>query len=378
MWALKRSDKSVTKLSGKPALKGLQKWLNDDGKPTLSQLEAFADATYTPFGYLLLSEPPNDPPSTIPHFRTLDNNKPRKRSINLEDTIKLTERRQEWVREYLIEVGAEQLHFVDSCTINDDPVEVADDIRNTLDLPEKWVRGRTKEDADWRTLRDKIENQRIFLARTSMVRHHHTRRLDPDEFRGFVLVDDYAPFIFINSADYPGAQIFTLAHELAHVWVGESASFDLRNLGPANNHLERACNKIAAELLVPTRAVTKQWYKFKILDDPYQAMSRHFGVSKIVAARRALDTGCISQDQFDVFYEDYKRQEDDWKAEQKRKKKPGGPTPDKTGPAYISPRFLNILTTAVGEGRILHREAYSLTDLSPKTFDAIKEKMERS
>ena len=376
LWALERSNKSVDGLSTKPALKRLQKWLNNDGRPTLLQLEVFADATYTPFGYLLLSEPPDDPPSPIPHFRTMDNGKPRKRSINLEDTIKLTERRQEWIREYLIEVGAEPLPFVNSCTIDGDPIKVADNIRSTLDLPEKWVSSSTKEDVDWRTLRDKIENRRIFLSRTSMVRHHYTRRLDPEEFRGFVLVDDYAPFIFVNSADYPGAQLFTLAHELAHVWVGESASFDLRKLNPANNQLERACNKIAAELLVPTHAATRQWNEFKTSDDPYRAMARRFGVSKIVAARRALDTNCISQDQFDVFYDDYKQREDDWKAEQKRTKKSGGPAPDKTGPAYISPRFLNILTAAVGEGRILYREAYSLTDLSPKTFDTIKRKAE--
>lgn len=376
LWALKRSNKSIDKLSTKPAFKRLRKWLNKDRGPTLSQLEAFADATHTPFGYLLLSEPPDDPPSPIPHFRTMDNDQPWERSIDLEDTIKLTERRQEWVREYLIEVGAEPLSFVSSCTIDDDPMDVANSISSTLDLPEKWMSGK-EEDVDWRTLRDKIENKRIFLARTSMVRHHHTRQLNPEEFRGFVLVDDYAPFIFVNSADHPGAQIFTLAHELAHVWVGESASFDLRKLNPANNKLERACNKIAAEILVPTQNAVQYWDEFKISDDPYRAMARHFGVSKIVAARRALDTECISQDEFNAFYDDYKRKSDSWKMKQKLKKKSGGPPPDRTRPTYISPRFLNILTVAVGEGRTLYREAYSLTDLSPKTFDVIKRKSEK-
>lgn len=371
-WALRRSGKKVAELSIKTDFKRLPKWLAGSTSPTLPQLEKLSKVTYTPLGYLLLSEPPDDPPSPIPHFRTMDNDEPPKRSINLEDTIKFTERRQEWVREYLVEIGADPLPFVKSCTIDDDPVEVATKIQDELGLQEAWVIGQTKEETAWPDLRRKIESKRIFLARTHMVKHHHSRKLDPEEFRGFVLVDDYAPFIFVNSADYTSAQIFTLAHELAHVWIGASASFDLHDFQPANNQLERACNKIAAELLVPTQKITEHWDEFNESDDVYRAIARHFKVSKIVAARRALDTECISQAQFDVFYQDYKQKYEDWKAKEKQKKKSGGAPPAKTTPAYISPRFMDILTTAVGEGRTLYREAYALTHTTPKTFDAIK------
>ena len=369
-WALRRSGKSVAELSIKTDFKRLPKWLAGSTAPTLSQLEKLSKATYTPFGYLLLSEPPDDPPSPIPHFRTRDNDEPPKCSINLEDAIRFTERRQEWVREYLIELGADPLPFVKSYTIHDDPAEVATKIQDELGLQE-WVISQTKEEVAWPALRAKIENRRIFLARTHMVKHHRSRKLDPEEFRGFVLADDYAPFIFVNSADYPSAQIFTLAHGLAHVWIGAGASFDLHGFQPANNQLERTCDKIAAELLVPTQKITKHWDEFNASDDAYRAIARHFKVSKIVAARRALDTGCISQAQFDVFYQDYKRRYEAWKAEEKQKK-PGGPPPAKAPSAYISPRFMGILSTAVGEGRTLYREAYALTHTTPKTFDAIK------
>ena len=375
-WALRRSGKKEAELSTKTDFKRLPKWLDGSTSPTLQQLEKLSKVTYTPLSHLLLSEPPDDPPSPVPHFRTMDNDEPAKRSINLEDTIRFTEWRQEWVRDYLVEIGADPLPFVKSCTIHDDPAEVAAKIRAELGLQEAWVANQTKEEPDWPALRTKIENKQIFLARAQVVEHHRSRKLDPEEFRGFVLVDDYAPFIFVNSADYPRAQTFTLAHELAHVWIGESASFDLHNFQPANNQLEHACNKIAAELLVPTQKITEQWDKFNASDDVYGAIASHFGVSRIVAARRALDTGCISRDTFGVFYEDYKRGYEAWMAEKKQRKKSGGSTPAKSTPAYISPRFMNLLITSVGEGRTLHREAYALTHLAPKTFDAIKKHAE--
>ena len=300
-WALRRSGMDMSELSGKAGFKRLPKWLDGSASPTLSQLERFSKATHAPFGYLLLSEPPHDTPSTMPHYAT--GGRTSGRGINLEDAIKFTEWRQDWARDYLVELGADPLPFVKSYDIHDDPVQAAAGIKGELGLQEDWpdARGET----DWHALHAKIENSRIFLARTHMVKHHHTRKIDPKECRGFVLSDDYAPFIFLNSADRPDAQIFTLAHALAHVWLGASASFDLHDFQPAPNQLECACSRIAAELLVPTGALVRHWDEFAASDDAFGAISSHFKVGKIVAARRALDAECISQMQFDDFYREY-------------------------------------------------------------------------
>jgi hypothetical protein len=34
--------------------------------------------------------------------------------------------------------------------------------------------------------------------------------------------DPIAPLVFINGQDYPASKIFTLLHELAHIWIGLS------------------------------------------------------------------------------------------------------------------------------------------------------------
>ena len=283
------------------------------------------------------------------------------------------------MRDYLIEIGAEPLKFVGSSKVDDNPVEVANMIRRTLDLTQGWTATHKWKTAQ-KHLQNRIEDARIFLSVSSMVQHNRYRQLDPNEFRGFVLVDDYAPFVFVNSADISGAQMFTLAHELAHVWIGESASFDLHRLAPnPDTKLELACNKIAAEFLVSTKELLQHWDQFvKSPDGPYRATSRHFKVSSIVAARRALDTHCISQKEFDEFYDRYTRQ-----AQQKRQQElkalkdtPGGPPHRTIAPPRISKRFMRTIVTAVRERKILYREAYSLTGLKSETFDEIKSKIE--
>ena len=376
-WAMNRSGKSVDELSRKSSLGKLHEWMTGTRKPTMVQLEAFARATYTPFGHLLLPEPPLDTPSPIPHFRTISDNKLAARSIDLEDTIKILEYRQEWIRDYLIDIGVEPLEFVGSCNVHDDPVEIAKEIKTTLGLASNWAATHSKWDIAQKHLVSMAENARIFVSKNSMVQNNTSRPLDPEEFRGFVLVDEYAPFVFINGADDPGAQMFTLAHELVHVWMGESASFDLRDLAPRPDvELEITCNRVAAEFLVPTDTLLRHWDEFTAhSDDPYKAASDYFKVSRIVAARRALDTECILQKDFDAFYTKYKLKYNASKVEKSKKRGGGGPTPDLMAPHRVGSKFLQTIFTAVAERKILYTDAYYLTGLKSESFDKVRDKM---
>ena len=145
---------------------------------------------------------------------------------------------------------------------------------------------------------DRVDNIRVIVVVNGVVGNNTHRRLNVDEFRGFVLIDEYAPLIFINGADGKAAQMFTLAHELAHIWFGVSAAFDLQTLQPANNEVEVACNLVAAEFLVPEKELKNMWPTACKNPQRFQALARYFKVSEIVVARRALDLKMITREDY--------------------------------------------------------------------------------
>lgn len=359
-WAIERSDHTIEELRRK--FPRIQDWINGKHHPTLRQLEKFARTTLTPLGFFFLAEPP-DEKLPIPHFRTLGDAGTRNPSPDLIDTIRMMQRRQAWMREYLIEEGQEPLPFVASAKIGDQATEIAEAIRVTLGLDAEWAaRQSTWEDA-LRVLRESIDDVGILVVVNGIVGNSTRRKLDPKEFRGFVLVDEFAPLVFVNGSDSKAAQMFTLGHELAHVFLGSSAAFDLRGLQPADDPRERWCNLVAAEFLVPEQALRDFWHKASGDLDPFQIVARRFKVSVLVAARRALDLGLIDRNRFFDFYNEYQQLD--------KTKASTGPGGDfyATQNYRVGKRFAATVARATYESKLLYSEAYHLTGLYGATFE---------
>lgn len=360
-WAIERSGKRANLERRFPKL---PEWLSGEIQPTLRQLEAFAKATSTPLGYFFLSELPEER-LPIHHFRTLGNGRLHRPSPDLLETVQMMERRQAWMREYLVEEGNEPLSFVHSAETTVEPERLAVEMRQALGLADGWAAGnRTWTDA-LRQLRNRMEETGILVVVNGVVGNNTRRKLDPAEFRGFVLVDEYAPLVFVNGADGKAAQMFTLAHELAHVWFGSSAAFDLRELQPADDETELACNRAAAEFLVPKSQLRDFWPSVKQEREPYQAVARHFKVSEPVAVRRALDLELITKSEYLDFYRGYQRQE---RIAAANKGQDGGDFYANQN-LRIGRRFAGIVVGAAREGRLLYRDAYHLTGLYGNTFE---------
>jgi len=301
-WAVQRSPHANIR----SRFPKLDQWLRGEARPTLRQLERLAKATCVPLGYFFLDQPPREE-LPIPFFRTQKDEGLRQPSADLFEVVYTMQRRQAWMREYLEEKGYERFPFVGSFSVNANPMEVSQNIRENLGLADNWAAQERTWTNALRKLQEKAEEAGVVVASSSVVGNNQRRPLDPEEFRGFVLVDEYAPLVFINGADAKAAQMFTLAHELAHIWLGESAAFDLRGLQPAEDRVERACNQIAAEFLVPGKRLHELWTEASPTDQPFQILAQSFKVSELVVARRALDLQLISKDEFFAFYDDYLR-----------------------------------------------------------------------
>lgn len=341
----------------------LHEWEAGTAKPTLRQLEAFADATAAPLGYMFLPEPPEEP-LPIPDFRTLGDKPIRRPSANLLDTIFDMQRRQAWLRDERIEEGQSALAFVGSATPEAVPARIAVAMRRTLQVAAGWADLHGTWSDALRALRDRAELAGIVVVINGVVGNNTHRKLDPDEFRGFVLPDEYAPFVFVNGADAKGAQMFTLAHELAHLWIGQAGVFDLRDMQPATDPLERFCNAVAAEFLIPEEELRRAWSEISGNPQPFGALARRFKVSELVAARRALDARLISRDTFFDFYNAYQ-------AEERRRaaRQPSGGNFYATQNFRVGRVFAEAVARAAKEGRLLYRDAFELTGLRGATFD---------
>ncbi len=366
LWALERSGKTEDSLKTK--FPRIAEWISGNLYPTFKQLEGFATATYTPLGYFFLNEPPGDE-LPIPDFRTVDG-KAERPSPNLLDTIQAMQTRREWMREFLLEEGQNPLPFIKSGTLSTKPAKLAIEMRNTLTLSDGWAnRVRTWTEA-LILLRRAIEDVGVMIVINGVVGNNTHRPLDVAEFRGFALVDEYAPMIFINGRDSKSAQMFTIIHELSHLWLGYEGVSNFNQMQPVESKVEQFCNKVAAEFLVPSDEFKKALKANPVNDDDqvFQTLGRRFKVSPLVTARRALDMQCISKKRFFEFYN--RHIEESQRIREIRKAKKGNRADFwKTQGVRIGELFGSAVVQATLEGRLLYRDAYRLTGLKGKTFD---------
>jgi Zn-dependent peptidase ImmA (M78 family) len=356
LWAIARAGHDLHEfLLSAP---NINKWIEEDKKPTVKQLEKFSKKVHIPFGYLFLQSPP-DEKLPIPFFRT-DNNSNEKVSLNVYDTILLMQSRQEWLRNYFIDSGFSAHSFVGKFDLNSDYKDIVNDIRAVLHLGENWTRSFQTWEKALDHLTNTVEESGIILSFNSIVGNNTHRPITVDECRGFVLVDDVAPFMFVNTADGKAAQMFTIVHELAHIWTGQSAGFDFRKLQAANEPIEQLCDKVAAEFLVPEFAFIEEWNN----NPDIKRIARLFKVSPIVIARRALDLKKITKSMFFSFYNNYIGE-----FRFKKSTQSGGGDFYATAKKRISLTFAAHVNHAVKTNKLLYRDAARLVGLKGDTYN---------
>jgi Zn-dependent peptidase ImmA (M78 family) len=189
--------------------------------------------------------------------------------------------------------------FVGRFTVGSDLKKVAADMRGALELSSTDRAECADYEAFIKHLVSRAEGLGILVMRSALVGHDTQRKLDVKEFRGFALSDPLAPVVFINDADAKAAQVFTIAHEMVHIWIGEDGVSDRtpNQKKESTNKIELFCDQVAAELLVPEAEFNKVW-KDGPVKTAAQSTARHFRVSTLVALRRAKDLNRIDFDSF--------------------------------------------------------------------------------
>jgi len=354
-WALERAGIGAAESAIRfPKLKG---WIAGATRPTLKQLEGFARATHCPVGFLFLPEPPVET-IPIPDFRTVGDAGVRRPSADLLDTIYICQQRQEWYRDYARSMGEAPLTFVGSIQPHGNVIDTANTIRVALgfDLEQRRRLG-TWEDA-LRAFIAQADDLGVLVMCSGIVANNTHRKLDPQEFRGFAMADPFAPVIYINGADTKSAQMFTLAHELVHIWAGQSGLSDVEPIHRSAYDIERWSNAVAAELLVPLAVMLAEYDRAAPLADELSRLARRFKVSTLVILRRMHDVGGLTRDAFWAAYED--------EAERLRGLIGGGGGGNFyfTEAARVSKRFARALVSSALEGQTLYRDAFQMLSVS--------------
>lgn len=363
-WILRLSGKYAANLNHKHQSQ-LDEWRTGRTKPTLNQIKDMSRKLHVPFGYFFLNEPFDDTPKVFAH-RTIGSRAPSKASRELIDTVTHMESIQNWMIEELHRENGDPLEFVGSLTSDSTTSQIVEKIRNILAVPVDWFRKTSDPHNAFDYLRDAMERSGVIVMMSGIVGNNTHRRLNPNEFRAFALVDKNAPLIFINRNDEPAAaRLFSLVHEFVHILMGSDELYDAaENSEQTVSRLETACNRGAGEFLMPDADFVRIWRTGGMEDT-----EKSFPVSRTAIALRALNHGYLTKAEYDREVSQAAQQ-----VEQIRlASKPTGGNYYSTQRSRLDPRFLRALSASITAGTTTPIEAYRLTGTNRFTFERILE-----
>lgn len=328
-------------------------WQNGTSLATVNQLKEFSKRYYFPFGYFFLDSVPEIPKSAIPFFRCADEYNTTE-DINVNETVEILQERQDWLSDYFKENNADKNPIIGIYKNEKDRATILQGICRYLELENDWNLKLKTPERTLAFLRDKFEERNIITTFNSIVNNNAHRAIPVKLCRGFCLVDDYAPFIFVNSADSKKAQIFTMLHELAHIFISFTSGFGDCGAEELPDSREALCNETAAELLVPGSLLLEH-----NTSKTNAELSDYFKASEIVILRRKLECGLINKSQFFAEYNNLSPY---------KKSGRGGGNFYATAEQRINPKFLRCLNDAMHDRTITPMEAYHLAGLKGDTF----------
>ena len=290
-WARKSAGYSVEDiaelLSTKPET--VAQWESGDKSPSIAMLRRIAAKYKRPLIVFYLPEPP-EAFTVVRDFRILPDSKQWTCSRQLAHVIRVCQERQAWAASYLEDLESD--HAANIEALNPDAKNIraaAYMVRRQLGVGLEEQIGCASESIAFGMWRKSIERLGVFVFQTAPV--------DLKEMRGFALPHPVAPAVAVNSADSYTAKVFTLIHEFTHVLCGVTGVFAGIKRASPHNEIEKFCNRVAGETLVPADAFTAR-FASGLGDDEDRAIAeagRKYRVSALVILKRLLETGIVDQ-----------------------------------------------------------------------------------
>jgi Zn-dependent peptidase ImmA (M78 family)/transcriptional regulator with XRE-family HTH domain len=358
----------------------LKEWELGTTQPTIRQAQTLAKAYKRPFALLFLPDIPRDF-QPLQDFRKKDSKELTTSSIFI---IREIQQKQAWISDVYAEDNEVKLGFYGRFNIKNKPEEVAQDILKTLNItPAKY-----KTENPIKEWIDAAETNGIFVSRTSFI--HSRLKLDSDELQGFAITDPYAPFVFVNSDDWNAPQLFTLVHELAHIWIAESGISneiepEIKNKDKFHP-VEIFCSEVAANALMPKEIILS--YDNSIYQNAQDVfkVAKTLGVSSFAFLVRALNLNNISVQKYqklkkeaEIEYQAFLKRETEKKAALKlrQKEKPGGPNPYLLRLNKNSRLFTQVVLDALRSGYMQPTQASFLLGTPANNFHKLEAQIYR-
>lgn len=283
----------------------------EDGKdePTQAMLVKMAKQYRRPLLTFYLSAPPPKGDRGA-DFRTVPAGYSAVKHAHVDALVRDIRARQGMVRALLEdEDEAEPLPFVGSKKMSDDTSVILQSLRELLGIEvDTYYRQKNTNDA-FALLREKAGQQGVFVLLKGDLGSYHTE-MDTDLFRGFSIADTVAPFIVINNRDSKPAWSFTLLHELTHLILGQSGigSTSVEN----DNHVERLCDTVAGEFLLPERELRYLDISSGANNDSIEERISEFAsernLSRTMVAYNAQRANLIDRRVFEILSDNFRHQ----------------------------------------------------------------------
>ncbi len=342
-------------------------WESGGAAPTYSQLEKLAYSLYKrPLAVFFLPAPPQEP-TVKQEFRTLPEFELDQLAADTRYQLRLAHALQISLQELNEDVNpARRLIFSDiKLSTKNNLVKAANEIRTYLNITLEDQSSWKSSDAALKVWRNAVEEVGIYVFKHSFKQK---------SISGFCLSHAEFPIIYLNNSTTKTRQIFSLFHELSHLLLSQNSITKLdtsyiAQLPKKEQNIEKFCNALAAEILVPESDFSKQLRNTKSISEFFVSnLAKRYHVSREVVLRRMLDRDLVSQQ----FYETKSKQ---WADEVET----GGTGGDyyATQASYLGDHYLSLVFSKHYQGRLTLEQAADYLGVRTKSMAGLEEMLLR-